>query len=54
MGMDAYQKAAAIMTENMPHISRSGVEVKRETCAMLERIVSAGQHTCVRIRCCML
>lgn len=38
-----HQKAAAIMTENMPHMSRSGVDVKTLTLAMLERIVSANQ-----------
>ena len=37
----AHQKAAAIMTENMPHSRRSGVPVNRPTLAMLDRIVSA-------------
>ena len=40
-----YQNAAAIITENMPHSRRSGVELKSETLAMLDLMVSAFSKT---------
>ena len=41
---EPHQNAAAIITENMPHNSRSGVELKSVTLAMLDLMVSASRQ----------